>query len=87
VLSSVLAEATLMGLIGAAIGAAVGLALEWYLLRIILFDEAGFVFPMLVPWSGGGLVLALCVLLATAVGLWPAWRAARLRIPEAIAYE
>jgi putative ABC transport system permease protein len=87
VLWSVLAEATLMGLVGAAIGAVVGLALEWYLLRIVLFDEAGFVFPVLVPWAGGGLVLGLCVALATVVGLWPAWMATRLRIPEAIAYE
>jgi putative ABC transport system permease protein len=87
VLRSVLAEATLMGLIGAVIGFLIGLLLEWYLLRIVLFDEAGFVFPMLVPWLVCGLVTGLSVLLATLVGLWPAYYATRLRITEAIAYE
>jgi putative ABC transport system permease protein len=87
VLLSVLAEAGLMGVIGAAIGAVVGLTLEWYLLRFMLFDEAGFAFPVRVPWAAGGLVLGASVVLATLVGLWPAWHATRLRIPEAIAYE
>src|SRR5262249_10318100 len=82
-LLSVLAEATLMGLIGAAIGFVVGMAMEWYLLRILIFDESGFVFPMLVPWLSCGVVVALSVALATLVGLWPAYHATRLRIPEA----
>ena len=53
----------------------------------MVFDEAGFVFPMMVPWMAGVAVLGGSVLTATLVGLWPAWRATRLRIPEAIAYE
>jgi putative ABC transport system permease protein len=87
VLWSVLAEAALMGAVGAAIGAAAGLALEWYMLRVLLFDEAGFMFPVRVPWLTGGAVLALCVVLSTFAGLWPAWHTTRMRIPEAIAYE
>jgi putative ABC transport system permease protein len=87
VLGTVVAEASLMGVLGAAIGFAVGLVLEWYVVRLMLLDEAGFVFPMRVPWLGAGVVLALTVLLATLVGLWPAYHATRLRIPEAIAYE
>jgi putative ABC transport system permease protein len=87
VLRTVLAEATLMGLIGAAIGLVVGLALEWYVLQVLILDEAGFVFPLRVPWLPAGIVVGASVALATLVGLWPAYQATRLRIPEAIAYE
>jgi putative ABC transport system permease protein len=87
VLKSVLAEATLMGLFGALIGFAAGLALEWYVIRILLLDEAGFVFPVRVPWLTTAVVVGLSILLPRIVGLWPALQATRLRIPEAIAYE
>jgi putative ABC transport system permease protein len=87
VLGTVLAEAVLMGVIGAAIGLVVGLVLEWYEVHVMLLDEAGLVFPMRFAWSATGLVCGLSVLLATLFGLWPAWRATRLRITEAIAYE
>jgi putative ABC transport system permease protein len=87
VLGTVLAEAALMGLFGAVIGFVVGVVLEWYTIRFLLFDEAGFVFPMRVPWQPAAVVLGLSVVLATLVGLWPAYHATRLRIAEAIAYE
>jgi putative ABC transport system permease protein len=87
VLRSVLAEATLMGLIGAIIGFVVGLMLEWYVVRILLLDESGFTFPVRVPWLACLWVFVASVGLATLVGLWPAYHATRLRIPDAIAYE
>ena len=87
ILRSVLAEAVLMGAIGAVIGFAVGLLLEWYVLDVLLLDEAGFSFPMRIPWTEAGVVTLASVALATLAGLWPAYHATRLRIPEAIAYE
>ena len=87
VLGTVLAEAALMGVFGAFIGFLVGLVLEWYVIHLILLDESGFVFPMLVPWKPLAVVFGLSVVLATLVGLWPAYHATRLRIAEAIAYE
>jgi putative ABC transport system permease protein len=87
VLGTVLAEAALMGLFGALIGFLFGLGLEWYTIRLILFNEAGFVFPMLVPWKPAVVVFGLSVVLTALVGLWPAYHATRLRIAEAIAYE
>ncbi len=87
VLGTVLAEAALMGFFGAILGFLIGLFIEWYTIRLLLFDEAGFVFPMLVPWKPAAVVLGLSVVLATLVGLWPAYHATRLRIAEAIAYE
>jgi putative ABC transport system permease protein len=87
VLRSVLAEAVLMGIIGAVVGFGIGVVLEWYVLDVMVLDEAGFVFPLRVPWLEGGLVSLLAVVLATLAGLMPAYRATRLRITEAIAYE
>jgi putative ABC transport system permease protein len=87
VLRSVLAEAILMGLVGATIGFAIGLGLEWYVINLALLDEAGMTFPMRIPWVEAGAVSLLSVLMATVAGLWPAYHATRLRIPEAIAYE
>jgi putative ABC transport system permease protein len=87
VLRSVLAEATLMGLIGALVGLLVGIPLEWYVVRVLLFDEGGFVLPLRVPWTATVLLILAAVVTATLAGLGPALRAVRLRIPEAIAYE
>ncbi len=87
ILGTVLAEAALMGLFGALIGFFFGLFIEWYTIFLVLPDEAGFVFPMLVPWKPTALVFGLAVVLAALVGLWPAYHATRLRIAEAIAYE
>jgi putative ABC transport system permease protein len=87
ILRSVLAEAVLMGAIGALIGFGIGLLLEWYVLDILLLDESGFEFRLRVPWIEAGFVTLASIALATLAGLWPAYHATRLRIPEAIAYE
>jgi putative ABC transport system permease protein len=87
ILRSVLAEAILMGVIGAAVGFGIGILLEWYILDVMIFDEAGFLFPLRVPWLEAGALTAAAVALATLAGLWPAYQATTLRIPEAIAYE
>jgi putative ABC transport system permease protein len=87
VLRSVLAEAFQMGVIGGLLGFGVGLMLEWYVLNIMLVDEAGFVFPFVVPWVAAAVVFVASVATASVVGLWPAWHATRIRIAEAIAYE
>jgi putative ABC transport system permease protein len=87
VLRSVVAEAALMGLVGGLLGMVVGVGLEWYVVHVMVLDEAGFSYPLVVPWSAAVIVFGLSTLLATVVGLWPAYAATRLRIPEAIAYE
>lgn len=87
VLRSVLAEAAWMGVIGALIGLLIGVPIEWYILQIVLFEEAGFRFAVSIPWLEGGLIACLAVLTATLAGLGPALQTLRLRIPEAIAYE
>ncbi len=87
ILGTVLAEATFMGVIGTIIGIAVGVPLEWYCVQVILFEEAGFLFPVLIPWLEAGIIAFIAVTVATMAGLAPALHTSRLRIPEAIAYE
>jgi putative ABC transport system permease protein len=87
VLRSVLAESFQMGVIGGLLGFGVGLLLEWYVIDILLLDEAGMNFPLVIPWVAAAVVFSASVLTASVVGLWPAWHATRIRIAEAIAYE
>jgi len=87
VLRTVLAEAMLMGVLGMALGFALGLPMEWYLLRVILYEESGFYFAMIIPWLAIALIGVISVGVATLAGLAPAVHAARLRIADAIAYE
>jgi len=87
VLKSVLAEAMLMGALGTLLGFALGLPMEWYLLRVVMHDESGFVFDVLLPWKEALGIGLISVVASTLAGLVPALHAVRLRIPDAIAYE
>ena len=87
VIYSVLAEACLMGIIGTLIGVVVGIPMQWYVLNVVLLEEAGFAFPVYLPWVEAGLVSAAALITAIFAGLGPAIYAVRQRIPDAIAYE
>jgi putative ABC transport system permease protein len=87
VLRTVLSEAVLMGVIGTLIGVLMGIPLQWYVVQVILFEEAGFAFPVVIPWKEAGIFALLALAIATLAGLPPAIHAGRLRIAEAIAYE
>jgi putative ABC transport system permease protein len=87
VLHSVLAEAVLMGLIGTLLGVLLGLPLQWYVVQIIMPEETGFTFPVLMPWQSAATITALALVCATLAGLGPALQALRVGIAEAIAYE
>ncbi|HMF14478.1 MAG TPA: FtsX-like permease family protein, partial [Gemmataceae bacterium] len=87
VIRTVVAEAFLMGAIGTLLGLLIGLPLEWYVVHVLLFEEAGFELPVIYPWASAGLVAASAMLLAALAAQIPALQAGRLRIAEAIAYE
>jgi putative ABC transport system permease protein len=87
IVRSVLAEALLMGILGTAMGVAFGLPLEWYVVRVILLEESGFLFEVLIPWREGLLIAVGSVAVAALAGLLPAYRAVRTRVADAVAYE
>jgi putative ABC transport system permease protein len=76
-----------MGLIGTGLGFLFGLPLQWYAVRVIILEEAGFLFPLRIAWGPAGGIALATVGIATLAGLIPAVHAVRLRIAEAIAYE
>jgi putative ABC transport system permease protein len=86
-LRSVLAEAVLLGTIGTALGLAGGWVFEWYTVRILLFEEAGFLCPVRFPWLAATLTAGLALVGAVLAGLGPALHAARTDVVEALACE
>ncbi|MGL6072760.1 MAG: FtsX-like permease family protein [Fimbriiglobus sp.] len=87
IVRTVLWEAVLMGLFGTFLGILIGLPLEWYVLKIVMFEESGFLFDVLVPWRSGLSIAAGAIFVATMAGLLPALHAVRTRIGDAIAYQ
>jgi putative ABC transport system permease protein len=87
VLRSVLAEAMLMGLFGTVLGILIGLPMVWYVLKVVMVDESGFILDVLIPWKQTATIAALSIFTATIAGLLPALRAIQTRIPDALQYE
>ncbi len=87
VLRSVLAEAVLLGVFGTVLGILIGLPMEWYVLRVVMVEESGFVFDVLFPWKQALGIAVGSIVIATLAGLLPAWRAIQTRIPDALQYE
>jgi putative ABC transport system permease protein len=87
VLRSVLAEAMLMGVFGTVLGILIGLPMVWYVLRVVLVEESGFVLAILIPWKQTLVIAGVSILTATIAGLLPAIRAIQTRIPDALQYE
>jgi putative ABC transport system permease protein len=87
VLRSVLAEAMLMGFFGTLLGLLIGLPMVWYVLRLVLVEESGFILPILIPWKQTAVIAAVSISTATIAGLLPAIRAIQTRIPDALQYE
>ena len=63
------------------------LPLQWYVLKVVLFEESGFLVEVLVPWKQAAGIAAGAVGVAALAGLLPALHAVRTRITDALAYE
>jgi putative ABC transport system permease protein len=87
VFCSVLAEALLLAILGTAIGLVMGIPLEWYTVRVLLFAETGTLLAMQFPWTTAATILVLMLSCAALASLGPAWRTGRMRIVEAIGQE
>jgi putative ABC transport system permease protein len=87
ILRSVLWEAGFMGLLGTTLGLLVGFPLEWYAVRILVYEESGFSFAVLMPWRAVLTITTGAIALATLAGVLPAIKAVRTRVVDAITYE
>ncbi len=87
IFTTVLVEGFLMGLAGAFAGIVLGLALEWYAVELLMGEEAGMAFPLVVPWSMLGLVMISGPLVATLAAIAPALWATKIGLADALAYE
>jgi putative ABC transport system permease protein len=84
---SVLSEALLMAILGTATGLAVGIPLEWYTVRILLFVETGTLLALRFPWTTVATIFVLMLISAALASLGPGLRVGRMRIAEAIGQE
>jgi putative ABC transport system permease protein len=87
VAGSVLAQAFLIGVLGLLLGTGLGLLLQTYVLRVLMVEEAGQFFAVLVPVTMTLVTMAFTLAAAQVAGGLPALRAAYQPISEAVAYE
>lgn len=83
----ILLEALAMAIIGVAAGALSGLFNAYFLVRTAATMIAGFTLPLQFPTALVLVTLPLVIAVALAAAWWPAYRAVRLRVIEAIGYE
>ena len=85
-LQTVMAEAVLIGVVGTVLGVLLGLPMEWYMVRVVLFEETGFFVPHAHSVGGGRCHCSAGGIERhgrTGAGM----QAMRLRIADAVAYE
>jgi putative ABC transport system permease protein len=87
VFRSIVAEGLLIGAVGTMIGLVVGVPLEWFTVRVLLYEESGFLCPVLQPWTVMGALVCLMFTGIFAAGVAPGICAARDNIVQAVAYE
>src|SRR5262249_52297982 len=87
VVRSVLAAATLMGIVGTVIGLMMGIPMQWYSLHVVILEETGYWFPVHIPWGAALWIGGAALLTAALSGLGPAFYAMRQGIAEAVTVE
>ena len=80
-------EAFFIGLTGSLFGAVTGGVVGLIVTKIVGVQATGWNFPFSYPWATAAQMIAVGTLSAIVAGLYPARRAARLDVVEALAYE
>ncbi len=83
----VLSEAVIQGAAGALIAVVIGAALAYIWISTSLSFVLGWVIDFTFPWPSVLKTFAIGVAVAAFAGLWPALRASRLEVREALEYE
>ena len=78
-------ESVVMAVFGCLLGIVVGLGLGVALSAALI--DIDFLSTISVPWGSLAVFVLIAAIAGVAAALWPAWRAARLNVLEAIAYE
>ena len=78
-------ESVVMAVFGCVLGIALGVGLG-VAITVALIDQ-DFLTTVSIPWVSLAVFVVVAVVAGVLASLWPAWRAARLNVLEAIAYE
>lgn len=81
---TVMIESVLIAVFGTVVGLVVGVAVAATMPTIFSGDGLS---ELAIPWGQLGIMLAIAVVVGIAAAVWPASRAARLRVLDAIAHE
>jgi putative ABC transport system permease protein len=83
----VVVESVLLGITGGVLGVIVGIILGWMSVEGFISGEAGMSVNYLVDYAAIGKAIILAVVFSALAGLYPARRAAKTNVVEALAYE
>ncbi len=81
------AEASFIGLTGGLMGVGIGAIVGYVLTKVVGVQATGWNFSFIFPWATAAQMLAIAVVASTLAGLYPARRASRLDVVEALAYD
>jgi putative ABC transport system permease protein len=87
ILVAVMSEAGFLGLAAALLGALAALPATLVFIKVVGVAATGWNVPLVVPWWALARVMGSIVAFAVAAGFLPGWRASRLEVTRALAYE
>lgn len=87
VVRTIMIESGFLGLAAAIGGVSTGVPMGYVFVKVVGIVGTGWHVDYLFPWEGALRVAVLVILTAAFAGLYPGRKAARMNVPEALAYE